>query len=52
VVELPVVVSLGSVEFHKLILSNTEPTPPDGYIVLQLGEVYDLKIWLIYKVIE
>jgi hypothetical protein len=50
-VSFPISVALVSIEIKKLILSDVEPTPQEGYEVVMVKDLGWTKLWMEFKII-
>lgn len=46
----PITVPILTLEIKSLPRSDTEPTPPEGYKVVLLGDLGYTKLWIVFKV--
>ena len=46
----PITVPLVTLEVNRFILSDTEPTPAEGYEVVLVKELRWTKLWIEFKV--
>jgi len=49
-VSFPVTVPVVTLEIQNVILSDTEPAPPEGYEVIQIKDLTYTRMWMIFKV--
>jgi hypothetical protein len=49
-VSLPVTIPLVTVEVKKLILSDAQPTPQEGYEIVMVKDLGWTKLWMEFKI--
>lgn len=49
-VVFPITVPVVTLEIQNVVLSDTAPTPPDGYEVVMVKDLTYTKLWMIFKV--
>lgn len=47
---LPVTVPVVTLEIQNVVLSDMEPTPPEGYDVVLIKDLAYTKMWMVFKV--
>jgi hypothetical protein len=49
-VSFPITVPLVTIEIKRLILSDTQPTPQEGYEIALIKDLGWTKLWMEYKI--